>query len=131
VDKQATMKRFESINMIPFIDIMLVLLAIVLTSATFIAQGTLDIELPKANETASGSANRPVEIVVDAQKNIRFNGKPCSMPALDAALSRLSSTADIVLYVDARAPFEGFVAVAVLLHKHRLRRTSIVAQPIS
>jgi biopolymer transport protein ExbD len=33
------MKRFDQINVIPFIDIMLVLLAIVLTTATFISQG--------------------------------------------------------------------------------------------
>jgi biopolymer transport protein ExbD len=31
-------KKIESINVIPFIDIMLVLLAIVLTTATFIAK---------------------------------------------------------------------------------------------
>jgi len=34
---------------IPFIDIMRVLLAIVLTTATFISQGKLDISVPKAS----------------------------------------------------------------------------------
>ncbi len=42
------MKRFDQINVIPFIDIMLVLLAIVLTTATFISQGRLDINVPTA-----------------------------------------------------------------------------------
>ncbi len=125
------MKRFESINMIPFIDIMLVLLAIVLTSATFIAQGAMDIELPKANETTPSNAKAPVKITIDAHKNIRFNDKHCDIIELDKALSKLAATTDIVLYVDARTPFEGFVAVADLLQKYQLKRTSIIAQHAS
>lgn len=128
MERRKSMKRFESISMIPFIDIMLVLLAIVLTSATFITQGAADIELPQAKETSPTSAGASVEITVDVQKKIRLNGKPCGMAELDEALSKLASTADIVLYVDARAPFEGFVAVADLLQKYQLRRASIVAR---
>ena len=41
------MKRIDGINVIPFIDIMLVLLAIVLTTATFIVEGRLEIRLPE------------------------------------------------------------------------------------
>ena len=41
-------KRFDEINVIPFIDIMLVLLVMVLTTATFINQGVIPIELPTA-----------------------------------------------------------------------------------
>ena len=40
------MKKFDQINVIPFIDIMLVLLAIILMTATFIAQGKIDVNLP-------------------------------------------------------------------------------------
>ena len=40
------MKKFDQINVIPFIDIMLVLLAIVLTSASFISQGKIPVTPP-------------------------------------------------------------------------------------
>lgn len=43
-----TPKRFDSINVIPFIDIMLVLLVMVLTTATFIKQGIIPVDLPQA-----------------------------------------------------------------------------------
>ena len=43
-------KEFDYINVIPFIDIMLVLLTIVLTTSTFIARGAIQIELPKASK---------------------------------------------------------------------------------
>lgn len=41
-------RRMDTINIVPFIDIMLVLLVIVLTSATFIAQGKIPIAIPQA-----------------------------------------------------------------------------------
>jgi biopolymer transport protein ExbD len=42
------MKKFDQINVIPFIDIMLVSLAIVLMTATFISQGVVKINPPSA-----------------------------------------------------------------------------------
>ena len=43
------MKKFDEINIIPFIDIMLVLLAIVLVTASFISQGKIQVNVPKAS----------------------------------------------------------------------------------
>ncbi len=40
------MKRIDTINVIPFIDIMLVLLVMVLTTATFIRTGLIPVDLP-------------------------------------------------------------------------------------
>ena len=40
-------EKFDEINIIPFIDIMLVLLAIVLITASFISQGKIQVNVPK------------------------------------------------------------------------------------
>jgi biopolymer transport protein ExbD len=42
-------KPFETLNVIPFVDIMLVLLTIVLTTANFIATGRIPVALPLAS----------------------------------------------------------------------------------
>lgn len=47
------MKKFDEINIIPFIDIMLVLLAIVLITASFISQGKIQVNVPKASSTVA------------------------------------------------------------------------------
>jgi len=44
-------KEFDYINVIPLVDVMLVLLTIVLTTSTFIATGALRVELPKATKS--------------------------------------------------------------------------------
>lgn len=41
--------RKDGLNVVPFIDIMLVLLAIVLSISTFIAQGKIKLDLPEAS----------------------------------------------------------------------------------
>ena len=41
----------DGLNIVPFIDIMLVLLAIVLSISTFIAQGKIAVDLPSASST--------------------------------------------------------------------------------
>lgn len=42
-------KEFDYLNVIPLVDVMLVLLTIVLTTSTFIATGGIKVELPKAS----------------------------------------------------------------------------------
>lgn len=44
-------KPFDTINVIPFVDIMLVLLTIVLTTSSFIASGRVPIHLPRAAQS--------------------------------------------------------------------------------
>ncbi|MEE9104639.1 biopolymer transporter ExbD, partial [Helicobacter pylori] len=43
-----SIRRGDGLNIVPFIDIMLVLLAIVLSVSTFIAQGKIKVNLPNA-----------------------------------------------------------------------------------
>ena len=50
-------KRMDTINIVPFIDIMLVLLVIVLPSARFIAQGKIPISITQAEDSESTKEN--------------------------------------------------------------------------
>ncbi|EIB2720015.1 biopolymer transporter ExbD, partial [Campylobacter jejuni] len=47
----------EGLNIVPFIDIMLVLLAIVLSISTFIAYGKIQISLPSSENATNISNN--------------------------------------------------------------------------
>lgn len=60
-------KRFDDINVIPFIDIMLVLLVMVLTTATFVNQGIIPIELPSAKASSKEDVKKEVTVYVNAK----------------------------------------------------------------
>ena len=124
------MKRFDQINMIPFIDIMLVLLAIVLTTATFVSQGLIEVNLPTAEQVSEPPEDEePLEIAIDAQNQLFLAGE---LVTLDQLAEKLGTQAKpetlIVLRIDKAAVFEHFVKLIDLLKAKELSNLSIQAQ---
>lgn len=123
------MKRFDQINVIPFIDIMLVLLAIVLTTATFIAREGIDFDLPKAESAAPASGEQIVEITIDKNAALHLDGQPITLDALDKKLRGLDKEQAIQLGVDRGAAFDNFVQVIDKLKAHNLQHLTILTLP--
>ena len=122
------MKLFDQINVIPFIDIMLVLLAIVLTTASFIAQGTIPVDLPVAETTAPLPDTEATEITLERDGSIYVDGEAVHPDALDRHLAQLSGDFHVLLRVDAGAAFGAFVGVVDRLKAHRLTHVTIVTR---
>src|SRR3954466_15110171 len=63
------------INIVPFVDIILVVLIIFMVTTPIIMKPSINVNLPKA---ASGdeSTKAPLNISIDAKGNIFLNGKP-------------------------------------------------------
>ncbi|MGE5154104.1 MAG: biopolymer transporter ExbD [Bdellovibrio bacteriovorus] len=127
------MKRMDQINVIPFIDIMLVLLAIVLTTATFIVEGRLQIRLPAASSQTPPPALERVEIAIDAAGGLFLGGESlgsgsAGLGALEPRLDALTLDTPIVLRVDAEARFEPFIAVVDRLKGRGLERLTILTR---
>jgi biopolymer transport protein ExbD len=121
-------KRMDSINVIPFIDIMLVLLAIVLTTATFIVEGRLAIRLPESESRATAATEDRIELAVDKEGKVFFDAVPTTLPELEMHLADLAPDTPVVLRVDADARFAGFVAVVDLLKARGMERLTILTR---
>lgn len=65
-------KRFDQINVIPFIDIMLVLLVMVLTTATFIKQGIIPVDLPEAKKSGQRREEKRDHSLCQCQRRTLF-----------------------------------------------------------
>lgn len=122
------MRKFDSINVIPFIDIMLVLLAIVLTTATFVNTGELDIKLPTANSDAGSDDLEKIEIAIDNQNQLFFQSEPNTLAQLEANLNTLDQGTAILLRIDEAVPFHQFIAVIDLLKQLQLDRVSVLTR---
>lgn len=124
------MKKFDQINVIPFIDIMLVLLAIVLTTASFVSQGLIKVNVPEA-ETAEliNSDNKDAfEISINAQQKMHIQDAEVSQAELISRLEKLPKQTSIILRVDENVPFKKFVFVIDLLKKYELKQVSILTR---
>ncbi|MDD3610402.1 MAG: biopolymer transporter ExbD [Halothiobacillaceae bacterium] len=122
------MKRFDQINVIPFVDIMLVLLAIVLTTATFVVQGKIRVDLPEARHGENATEKPPHRLVVSADGALHLDDEPLDLSRLDAALAQYAKDTAIRVSVDRQSPFEHFVGVLDLLRKHELKTLDIETQ---
>lgn len=120
-------KKFDSMNVIPFIDIMLVLLAIVLTFSTFIAQGRIEITLPKAT-TNEQTDLKLKELIIDANGQIIFEKEIVELTKLKELLSNLEKTTPISLKADENTPFKIFVQVIDTFKELKMDKISIVTE---
>ena len=60
----------ESLNIVPFIDIVLVLLVIVLSVSTFIAQGKIPIDLPQSSNSIPNQDEKKIQILIDKENKL-------------------------------------------------------------
>lgn len=103
-------KEFSVINVIPFIDIMLVLLTIVLTTSTFIAHGAIPLDLPKASRKQP-QAVKGHTIEINRNGQMYFNGRSLSLAGLAKELCGIDRNSPLLIRADRELVLQNFVAV--------------------
>ncbi len=122
-----SIRRGDGLNVVPFIDIMLVLLAIVLSVSTFIAQGKIKVSLPNAKNAEKSQPNdqKVVVISVDEHDNIFIDDKPTNLEALSAVVKQTDPKTLIDLKSDKSSRFETFISIMDILKEHNHENFSI------
>ncbi|MFP5344310.1 MAG: ExbD/TolR family protein [Gammaproteobacteria bacterium] len=100
----------DQINVIPLVDVMLVLLVIVLTTATFISTGQIPVDLAKARH-ATAALEKPVVITLQPDGGVYVNQQPVTMDALTAALGGYAKATPIIVRADRSTALEHFVTL--------------------
>ncbi|OIP58341.1 MAG: TonB system transport protein ExbD [Helicobacteraceae bacterium CG2_30_36_10] len=121
-------KRFDQINVIPFIDIMLVLLVMVLTTATFIKQGVIPVELPHAKASKKEDLKKEISVYVNAKGEMFFEKEKVDLKTLQEKLSQLSKEQIVVLRSDKESRFQDFVSVMDILKRLNHEQLYIVTK---
>jgi len=121
-------KRFDEINVIPFIDIMLVLLVMVLTTATFIKQGVIPVELPEAKASKKEDVKKEVTVYVNSKGELFFEKEKVDAKTLEERLSLVSKEQTVVLRSDKESRFQDFVTVMDILKRLKHEQLYIVTK---
>lgn len=88
-------REFNYINAIPLVDVMLVLLTITLTTATFITQGSIKIHLPSAS-VKPDKEPKIVNVYLTDTKKMYVNKVEVSEMTLSSELSKYDTQKDAV-----------------------------------
>ncbi len=103
-------RELNQINVIPLVDVMLVLLVIVLTTATFITTGHIPVELAKAH-AAQDRQDAPLVITVTAEGGLFVNDHAALDEQLDAAVSSSPRHRLVLVRADKTTKLERFVGI--------------------
>ncbi len=123
-------KPFESINVIPFVDIMLVLLAIVLTTASFISAGRIPVSLPQVTK-ADVEKRKDQIIELPANGEIYFEGKPVTKESLEERLKALPPDTSVLIRADRTIRFQSFIDIADILKRLKITRVGVQTESAS
>ena len=121
-------KKFESINVVPFIDIMLVLLVIVLTTATFVAKGIIPVELPTASSGVKPEDKKIVTITIKQNGEIFFDDQQITLSELDGYISKLETKTPVNINCDKEAKFDLFVVLLDRLKEKNFSNIGIITK---
>ena len=101
-------RELDQINVIPLVDVMLVLLVIVLTTATFISTGQIPVDLAKAKESGDRQ-DTPLVVTLTADGQLFMNDQPVGEDGLQSALATQPRQTLVVVRADRVTILERFV----------------------
>lgn len=132
-DNQSTL---AEINIVPLVDIMLVLLIIFMVTAPFLNE-SIDVDLPEVTTTQSNPEEKDKVITINEQGQVFIQGEdntPYDMETLGPALKELFSQDDspdktLFLRADKLVPYGTVVKIMALAKQMGIARIGMVTEP--
>jgi biopolymer transport protein ExbD len=122
-------KEFDYINVIPLVDVMLVLLTIVLTTSTFMATGAIRVELPQASKSPA-EILKTQTIEIDISGNIYLNSRLVALDELKVSLQATPRETPLLIRADRNIRLQAFVDVLDVVKNLEIKRVSLQTQEI-
>lgn len=121
----------SEINIIPLVDVMLVLLVVFIVTAPLLTHA-VKLDLPQASSRPNAGKTERIEIAVQSDGRIHWNGEPVDLPTLAqraAALGAAAPETEIHLKGDERVPYGEMARTLSALARGGLTRIGFVTQP--
>ncbi|MCC7060665.1 MAG: biopolymer transporter ExbD [Burkholderiaceae bacterium] len=119
------------INMVPFIDVVLVLLIIFMVTAPLLTH-SVRLELPRASSAPTVVRETPLRIDIDADHRILWNGEPVQIDALDARFAAAAirePRPELLIRADRTTSYEVLARVMSDAARHGLGRIGFLTDP--
>jgi biopolymer transport protein TolR len=125
-------RRYMSeINVVPMVDVVLVLLVIFMVTAPLLYRG-LDIDLPRTSTNTIAPEERAV-LTVNKRREVFLDKDAVSLERLDSALNALklrSPRVTLYLRADRQVPYGVVVAVMDAVKRAGIERLGMVTEPV-
>jgi biopolymer transport protein TolR len=122
----------SEINMVPFIDVVLVLLIIFMITAPILQSG-IDVDVPKTKTVNEMTEVRTV-VTIDRAQRVYLDDKPVNIHELGQLVKSKSkdpARQAVYLRADASVPFGSWATVVDALRQSGITNISVVTQPLT
>jgi biopolymer transport protein TolR len=128
---KSTQSSLSEINMVPFIDVVLVLLIIFMITAPILQSG-IEVDVPKTHTVKEITQQRLV-VTMDKNQLIYLGNDPINIHQLADKIRKQAKRQNEVVYLraDETVPFGAFCTVIDTLRQSGISNISIVTQPIN
>ena len=119
------------INVVPLVDVMLVLLIIFIITAPLLTH-SVKIDLPKAESTANITRPEYVELAIRTDSSLFWNGEPVVLQQLDSRFSATVAQApetELHIRADKLAHYEHVARVMSIAAKAGMARIGFITDP--
>ncbi len=136
IERRSGRRLMNQINVVPYIDVMLVLLVIFMITAPLINPG--QVELPSIGKT-SDPPMQPMEVAIQADGTLLFRDRARSMQErkitrdelLAAIRQKQQKSPDqaVVIAADKDVRYEAVLEVMDMLQQNQVRKVGLLAKP--
>jgi biopolymer transport protein ExbD len=130
-DRKSSSQPMAEINMVPLIDVALVLLVIFIVTAPLLTHA-VKLDLPKATSNADIQKPEKVEFAIDAQGALYWNGERLSREDAQARFIEAGQKRpqpEIYLRADQNAPYRYVAEMLADASKAGLSKVAFVSEP--
>jgi biopolymer transport protein TolR len=130
--QRETGSSLSEINMVPFVDVVLVLLIIFMITAPILQSG-IDVDVPKTKTVKELTQIRMV-VTIDRAQRVYLNDKPVNIHEIGqqvVAQSRDPKNQAVYVRCDETVPFGSWATVVDTLRQAGITNVSVVTQPLS
>jgi len=122
----------SDINMVPFIDVVLVLLIIFMITAPILQSG-IDVDVPKTRTVKELTETRMV-VTIDRGQRVYLNDKPVNIHQIGQQIvseSHDAKTRAVYVRCDETVPFGSWATVVDELRQSGIQNISVITQPLT
>jgi biopolymer transport protein TolR len=129
--QKSTQSSLSEINMVPFIDVVLVLLIIFMITAPILQSG-IEVDVPKTH-TVKEITQQRIVVTMDKNQLIYLGNDPVNIHQLADKIKKQAKHQNDVVYLraDETVPFGAFCTIIDTLRQSGISNISIVTQPIN
>ena len=130
-DKRNASAPMAEINMVPLIDVMLVLLVIFIVTAPLLTQA-VKLELPKASSQPNVAKAEKIEFAINAEGKLYWNGEPLDRSEAAKRFiveSKKQPQPEVHLRADQNVPYRSVAQTLADASKAGLSKVGFISEP--